>query len=69
MSEELKPCPFCHSTKLIIMNEWPVYRKVSYKRWHVLCGKCWCMTHEYSTKQYAVSRWNTRADKANGGGG
>ena len=55
--KELKPCPFCGSTDIWIMND-PYF-------W------CWCIgcgveTLTYYTKEELIKAWNTRVEENNG---
>lgn len=60
MLDELKPCPFCESTNVMVN---PIsYKKggVTYYRAH--CEDCTAYTEGYETKQKAIDVWNDIAD-------
>ena len=58
MTEKLKPCPFCGSSKLII--DWPIADAYGYI---VFCKECGCEYHsERQEEDEAITGWNTRAD-------
>ncbi len=54
--EDLKPCPFCGHTDIIISDTW--YESWGW-RWGAHCN--WCTT-EHATKTAAIEYWNTRVE-------
>jgi Lar family restriction alleviation protein len=62
MNEELKPCPFCGSDKISIVE---VILKQPPPHYQVFCIECGCGTQRYSyyalpNKETAIIRWNKR---------
>ena len=55
VSEQLKPCPFCGSKFLAIVN------LISPSRYYIKCLECDTRAAEVSKKQQAVEAWNRRA--------
>ena len=51
MTEELKPCPFCGGEAKCIEF---------YGLYHVICCNCYVAGKDCSTRESAVSAWNTR---------
>ena len=51
MTEELKPCPFCGGEAKCIEF---------YGLYHVICCNCHIAGKDCSTRESAVSAWNTR---------
>lgn len=65
MSEELKPCPFCGNTKMLVYEE---KGRFGFTEWIVECDSHYCAcqptAHDsYQTKEEAVEAWNTRAER------
>ena len=65
ISEDLKPCPFCGSTKLFISEEdydggVPALDGTTY--FSVWCSKCSALVASSNddTEQKAIEHWNTR---------
>ena len=54
MNEELKPCPFCGETRLIIENNQMVQDV------HVLCKDCGAKTSFDGIRYSVAGRWNCR---------
>jgi hypothetical protein len=54
MSEKLKPCPSCKSTK------WAIVKRIV--GICVLCETCGEHTTQYDTERKAIKEWNRRAD-------
>ena len=55
MAEELKPCPFCGSTRVVVSAEMP-------RAYYVECQDCWAsLSWSYSSEDKAIASWNRRA--------
>ena len=52
---ELKPCPFCGSSRVEIAGYFPFVR----------CKGCEARTGSYDDKEAAIKAWNTRAYEEN----
>lgn len=57
MSKALKPCPFCGSKDVKLLN--PDGSRI----YQMLCCGCFCRTDEFDTKEDAFKTWNTRASE------
>lgn len=51
--EELKPCPFCGSSRVEVVGHFPFVR----------CKECEAETDNYDDKEAAAEAWNTRAER------
>ena len=54
---ELQKCPFCGGEEIQLDKK--------FNGFLVCCKKCKCNTGTYSTKEKAISAWNTRTFKSN----
>lgn len=59
MAEKIKPCPFCGSKDIEIL-EWTFKNDIN--TWQVECQECGVSGSMYSIKAEAVEEWNRRAD-------
>lgn len=69
---ELKPCPFCGSTRVYVLNaleEQPEMALVGLTKdnWNVVCSDCYGSCGTRRTYSEAVQAWNRRSVKANYG--
>ena len=66
---ELKPCPFCGSTDVLMRDARGMLGKSAYERtYHYMqCQKCFSQTGLYGTKPRTIKAWNTRTPKERGG--
>lgn len=53
---ELEPCPFCDGFAHVF--------QVDYHGYKVICGTCGAQTKSYELVEYAIARWNRRAQNA-----
>ena len=54
MNDKLKPCPFCGSSNLEVVDTPQGY--------FIGCS-CDCFTGDFETKEAAIDTWNTRAER------
>lgn len=54
MKTELKRCPFCGGTEIIVDNDQGLY--------FVYCEQCVCQTTLYRDKENAIEAWNRRTE-------
>lgn len=60
MPRELKPCPFCGKSALVL----PTYKfHIEKTRYIVKCSKCNAIM-EYRDEKSAIEAWNRRVDNA-----
>lgn len=61
---ELKPCPFCGGTEIVIQSISGIFPRSSYQRTYkyIQCRSCFAMTADYATKPKAIEAWNRRVD-------
>lgn len=52
--QELKPCPFCGSTEIVLSN-WGLYR--------CWCTNCLAKTDDEILEKDAIKAWNRRAEE------
>lgn len=67
MSDELKPCPFCGSDKVLVIGM--ADKPLDCYRWHVECQECHCTGRRFyraegARREMAVAAWNRRAPGA-----
>lgn len=63
MSDELKPCPFCGSDKVLVIGM--ADKPLDCYRWHVECQECHCTGRHFhrdegARREMAVAAWNRR---------
>ncbi|MBQ6664142.1 MAG: Lar family restriction alleviation protein [Synergistaceae bacterium] len=56
MAEYLKPCPFCGSRAVGLVDD-------NYSNYWVQCSHCFAQTDAYFNRHDAVDAWNNRAEK------
>lgn len=56
MTDKLKPCPFCNSTDIRLIQ---VENGVDYDTYYIICANCESRTG-LKSKAQAKRRWNTR---------
>ena len=62
---ELKPCPFCGSKRIEVLNvleSCPEYELIGMTEdnWNVVCQDCFCMGGTTRTCFEAIEAWNRR---------
>ena len=70
MTDKLKPCPFCGSTRVGAVSCHPMMHRgngifeedINVINWNVICGNCGASTDVESSKPNAKRKWNRRAD-------
>ena len=60
---ELKPCPFCGSTDILMRDVNGLFGKSAYTRTYhyMLCNNCKSQTGYHGTKPKTIEAWNRRA--------
>lgn len=63
--DELKPCPFCGGTDILMRDVCGMFGKSSNVRtYHYMqCRNCFSQTGYYKTKPKTIKTWNTRTSK------
>ena len=63
--DELKPCPFCGGTDILMRDVRGMFGKSSNVRtYHYMqCRNCFSQTGYYKTKSKTIKTWNTRTSK------
>ena len=63
MTNELKPCPFCGSIYIKVL-ELGYIKEIS--QHYVMCENCYATTYQYYRyRDRAIKAWNMRANKEN----
>lgn len=57
MTDKLKPCPFCGSEEVGVVDH---ISPQGDKNYTVICVSCGASVNNYSTPQYAKRKWNGR---------
>jgi Lar family restriction alleviation protein len=64
MSVELKPCPFCGSINIALMN-WHDFNRETFEsngvKHFAKCAGCWARIDDQRSKHDAIEKWNTRS--------
>ena len=62
---ELKPCPFCGGTDILMRDVSGMFGKSSHARTYhyVQCSDCFSQTGYHGTKSKTIEAWNTRTQK------
>ena len=62
---ELKPCPFCGGTDILMRDVRGMFGKSSHARTYhdMQCRNCFSQTGHYGTKRKTIEAWNTRTIK------
>jgi Lar family restriction alleviation protein len=59
MVSELKPCPFCGSLNVHVLEEYHFANVFK----PVVCRTCGCRTESVRDEQKAIEAWNRRAEE------
>lgn len=61
MTEELKPCPFCHSKSQLPSAGQLIRPGIGLvDSWNVECFECKIEMDEFSSREQAIEAWNKR---------